>query len=72
MNTRYVSLDVLATRLGLPRTFLRDQVRQRRIPYLRVGGRLRFDESAVHEALQKQAGHTFAVEEVTEQPPEKQ
>ena len=53
--TTYMSLDALAARLGLPRNFLREQVRRGTIPHLRVGGRLRFEESAVRDALRQQS-----------------
>ena len=55
MDARYISLDTLAARLGLPRTFLREQPRLGVIPHLYVGGRMRFEESAVREALRRQA-----------------
>jgi len=58
METPYISLDVLAARLGLPRTFLRRQADGGVIPHLRVGGRMRFEESAVREALRRQADCT--------------
>jgi len=54
MDQRYVTLEVLATRLGLPRRFLREQTRCGAIPCLLVGGRMRFEESAVCEALRRQ------------------
>jgi excisionase family DNA binding protein len=53
--TTYMSLDALAARLGLPRGFLRDQARRGTIPHLLAGGRLRFEESAVREALRQQS-----------------
>lgn len=49
----YISLDVLATRLGLPRTFLREHARRGTIPALNVHGRLRFEETAVRDALRQ-------------------
>jgi len=55
MSYEYVSLDVLSKRLRLPRRFLREQVEAGTIPYLRIGGRLRFEEAAVAEALRRQA-----------------
>lgn len=48
MDRRFITLYALATRLGLPRRFLREQARGV-IPYLLVGGRMRFEESAVCE-----------------------
>jgi excisionase family DNA binding protein len=53
--TTYHSLDSLAVTLGLPRRFLREQVQEGQIPYLKIGGRLRFDEGAVREALRELA-----------------
>lgn len=53
--TAYHSLDSLAVTLALPRRFLREQVDAGTIPCLRIGGRLRFDEGAVREALRKLA-----------------
>jgi len=52
---RFISLDHLATALGLSRRFLRAAARDGRIPCLEVGGRLRFDESAVRAALARLA-----------------
>lgn len=51
----YHSLDSLAVTLGLPRRFLREQVQEGRIPYLKIGDRLRFDEGAVREAMRELA-----------------
>ena len=55
MDTQYISLDALACRLGLPRRFLREQARRGVIPCLRIGGRMRFEESTVREALHRKA-----------------
>jgi excisionase family DNA binding protein len=55
MDTRYISLHALAARLGLPQRFLREQARRGVIPHLCVGGRMRFEEGAVCEALRRQA-----------------
>jgi len=51
----YISLDALASALGLPRRFLREQAERGGIPCLRIGGRLRFEETEVREALRKAA-----------------
>jgi excisionase family DNA binding protein len=51
----YLSLDALASALGLPRRYLREQAERGTIPSLKVGGRLRFEETAVREALRKAA-----------------
>ncbi len=55
MDTSYISLDVLAARLGLPKPFLREQARRGLIPCLMVGGKMRFEESSVRDALRRQA-----------------
>jgi len=55
MDDEYISLYVLAARLKLPRPFLRDCARRGSVPSLTVGGRLRFDEMAVREALREMA-----------------
>lgn len=47
MNGTLVNLGGLATELGLPRAWLKDEAEADRIPYLRVGRRLRFDFEAV-------------------------
>ena len=54
MDTRFIPLCALASRLGLPRRFLREQARRGVIPFLRVGGRMRFEEAAGCEALRRQ------------------
>jgi len=61
MDTEYISLDVLATRLKLPRRFLRERIRDGLIPHLNVNGRLRFDEGAARDALLKLATRRKAV-----------
>ena len=53
MLSEYLSLNALAMVLGLPRTYLRDLAEARRIPYLDVNGRKRFDEEQVRQALAK-------------------
>jgi len=55
MDHEYLSLDALAGRLGLPRSFLRKQVALGTIPCIRLPGkgRLRFDEEAVRDALRR-------------------
>lgn len=49
--TQFLPLTVLATRLGLPASYLRRLANQAKIPSLRVNGRVRFDEGAVRDAL---------------------
>jgi len=53
----YISLDVLAIRLGLPRPYLKRLMEQGRIPHLVVGPWRRFDEAQVREALLRLAAH---------------
>jgi len=59
-TTPYISLDALAVALGLPRRFLRQEAERHAIPCLRIGGRLRFEETAVRAALRKQAARKAA------------
>jgi len=61
MSYEYLSLDVLSKRLRLPRRFLREEASAGRIPCLKVGGRLRFEEAAVAEALRRQAERREAI-----------
>jgi excisionase family DNA binding protein len=53
MSTTFHTLDSLAGWLGLPRAFLHDLARDGKIPCLRVGRWMRFDEEAVRTALRK-------------------
>ncbi len=55
MDRRFITLSRLAARLGLPRQFLREQARRGLITYLLVGGRMRFEEPAVCDALRRQS-----------------
>ncbi len=56
MEIEYISLDVLAARLRLPRPYLRDLARDGLIPCLKPNRRLlRFDEEAVRAALRRLA-----------------
>lgn len=50
----YVSVEVLATDLGLPRAYLQRLAKAGQIPYLTVGGRKRFRPDEVLAALKKQ------------------
>ena len=54
----FLPLDELATRLRLPRSYLREQAKHGAIPHLCVGGRLRFEEAAVRDALRQQAARS--------------
>jgi len=65
MSTEFISLDVLAIRLALPKPYLRELARRGRIPSLHVGRWLRFDEDQVRDALRELAA---AEAESTEEP----
>lgn len=54
-----VNLVGLATRLSLPREWLREQALAGLIPCLRVGNQLRFNVAAVREALGPLAATTW-------------
>jgi len=47
----FVSLEALAAELGLPQAYLRRLAADGKIPSLNVSGRLRFNPSAVGDAL---------------------
>ena len=49
----YVSLEVLAIRLGLPQSYLKEAAVKRIIPFLDVRGRKRFNPSEVQGALDR-------------------
>ncbi len=51
MRHEYLALDAMATRLALPKTYLRRLAKDGILPHLNINGRLRFDETAVREAL---------------------
>ena len=61
MDTAYYSLEAMAAALALPKSWLRDEADEGRIPCLRVGARRMFDLQAVRAALAQQAA-TVAVE----------
>lgn len=50
-TNEYISLEILATKLNLPQSYLRNLVANHQIPALNVNGRLRFNFEAVKEAL---------------------
>ena len=54
-TTEYIPEEVLAIRLGLPKTYVKRLVREHRIPYLKVGRWKRYDEQAVRQVLAKLA-----------------
>lgn len=56
MITDYISLECLALQLALPKAYLRRLVDAGKLPYIDTGnGRLRFQEQAVRQALDKLA-----------------
>ena len=55
MEARYYNLESVAAKLNLPQRFIKEQADQKRIPFLKVGGRLRFNPAAVQNALDRLA-----------------
>jgi excisionase family DNA binding protein len=56
MITDYISLECLALQLALPKAYLRRLVDNGKLPYIDIGnGRLRFQEQAVRQALDRLA-----------------
>ena len=53
-----LTLNQLATRLGLPSKWLRVEATAGRIPCLRVGRKLRFNQRAVEGALSQRASES--------------
>ena len=51
METEYLSLEALGAVLDLPQKYLRRLAKEKRIPSLIVGKRMRFQEQAVRAAL---------------------
>lgn len=49
----YITLDLLTTRLNLPRAYLQGLVEQGKLPFLSVRGRCRFSEVEVRAALKE-------------------
>jgi len=54
-DTQFISLDALANRIGLPKTFLKELADKRLIPSLDVNGRRRFNPLQVQEVLDRLA-----------------
>lgn len=52
-DNEYISLEALAGRLNLSRSYVRKQAKSGAIPYLNVNGRKRFREKSVRAALDK-------------------
>jgi hypothetical protein len=48
---QYISLEILSAKTNLPQKYLKELSGKDLIPYLNVNGRLRFNPSAVQEAL---------------------
>ncbi len=56
METReYISLEILSAKTKLPQKYLKELAVEKRIPYLNVNGRLKFNPGAVQQALDKLA-----------------
>ena len=51
-----------ATRLGLPVSYLRAQVKAEHVPFLKVGNRVRVNIEAVEMALKREAAGMFAIQ----------
>ncbi len=63
-RNRYISIDNLATHLNLPRSYIEQLVRERKIPYLTLPTkgsvkRLRFNPEAVLSALDRLAEQEY-------------
>lgn len=52
-DNEYISLESVSARLNLSVKYLQQQIEVGQIPYLTVGKRKRFRESAVRESLKK-------------------
>ena len=58
MKTKiYKTLNVTASLLGLPTTYIKELAEKNKIPVLKVKGRMRFNPEAVQQALDKIAAH---------------
>jgi hypothetical protein len=53
IENTFISLDHLAARLGLPKTYLKQLAEKRSVPYLLVSGRMRFNPVQVQDALDR-------------------
>ena len=60
MATAYHSLESLAATLALPKSWLRTEADEGRIPCLKVGSRRMFDLQAVRDSLALQAATSTA------------
>jgi hypothetical protein len=52
-KSKFETLEGLAAEFHLPQRYLRDLANQGKIPFLNVGGRLRFNPRAVADALDR-------------------
>ena len=59
----YISLEVLAAKVGLPKAYLKELTAKGLIPSLNVSGRLRFNPDAVKAALNELAAKRGAGDE---------
>jgi excisionase family DNA binding protein len=55
MSTAYYTLESLAIKLNLPQSYLRKMTDKKKIPFLIVGGRKRFNPEQVKTELDKLA-----------------
>ncbi len=53
METKFENLESLSAQFRLPQRYLRELAVQKKIPFLIVGGRLRFNPDAVADALDR-------------------
>ena len=51
----FISLDHLAARFGLPKSYLKELAEQRVIPHLQISGRMKFNPIQVQHALNRMA-----------------
>ena len=58
METTYYSLEATAARLNLPQSYIRQLAKEKKIPFLNVRGRLRFNPAAVQAALDRIAEYS--------------
>lgn len=55
----YISLENLSASLSLPQGYLKQLAADRKIPFLLIGSRMRFNMKDVQEALGKLASNDF-------------
>jgi len=54
-ETEYTSLTATATRLGIPRKWLKDEAEAGRMPHIKTGRRLLFSIGQVRDTLTRRA-----------------